>query len=90
MWLVLIAGLPPGGVIVLCVFSSLLLFLCFAGFQVGYPGSLVLESISFRSFYWGPRVGVDSGPLPVSSVVSSSLPGWRPICNKLNDFHTTG
>ena len=35
MWLVLIAGLPSvGGVIVLCVFNSLLLFLCFCWFPV--------------------------------------------------------
>ena len=39
----------------------------------------MLESISFRGFYWGPRAGVDSGPLPVSVVVSSSLPGWMPM-----------
>ena len=32
MWLVLIAGLPPGGVIVLCLFSSTLLFSCFCWF----------------------------------------------------------
>ena len=35
----------------------------------------MFESISFRGFCWGPRAGVDSGPLPVSLVVSSSCPG---------------
>ena len=39
----------------------------------------MFKSISFRGFYWGPRAGVDSGPLPVSFVVSSSLSGWMPV-----------
>ena len=44
MWLVLIAGLPRGGVIVLCVFSSMLLFYVSAGFQFGYSGRVSCSS----------------------------------------------
>ena len=62
------------GGIVLCVLSSLLLFLCFCWFPVSCSSQLV-----FEFFYCGPRAGVDSGPLPVSFVVSSSLPGWMPM-----------
>jgi len=81
MWLVLIAGLPPGGRgIVLCVFPLFAVVFVFRWFPDWIFGwSLVFESISFRGFYWGPRAGVDSGTLPVSFAVSSSLPGWMPM-----------
>ena len=46
-----------GGGLLYCVFfPSLLLFLCFCWFPGWIFGwSLVFESISFRSFYWGPQ-----------------------------------
>ena len=65
-----------GVVIVLCVFP-LFVFHWFPGWIFGW--SLMFESIIFRGFYWGPQAGIDSGPLPVSFVVSSSLPGWMPM-----------
>jgi len=69
----------------LCVFplfAAVFVFHWFPGWIFGW--SLVFESISFRGFYWGPRAGVDSGLLPVSFVVSSSLPGWMPMHNFLS------
>ena len=54
-------------------------FLFAAVFLFLLVSHLMFESISFRGFYWGPRAGVDLGPLPVSFVVSSSLSRWMPM-----------
>jgi len=66
------------GFIVLCVLSSLLLFLCFCWFPVSCSSQLVFEV--FTGVHWLALIRVRFLFL---LFVSSSWPGWMPMCYKV-------
>jgi len=81
VWQVLSAELPlvsyGGGLILVCVFFSLLLFSCFCRSSGWVFGDiLVFESITFSRFYWGPTGWHWVGSASCSLCSISSLPGW--------------